>query len=73
MTAPMMIAETDLVLTVPHRVATRIAAMLPLQVMEVPMELPTYEVFLIWHERRHRDPEHRWMRAEIAAATLSTI
>ncbi|MBO1073689.1 LysR family transcriptional regulator [Roseomonas marmotae] len=73
MTAPMMIAETDLVLTVPHRVATRLAAMLPLRVMEVPVELPPYEVCLIWHERRHRDAENRWMRAEIAAATLTAI
>jgi DNA-binding transcriptional LysR family regulator len=73
MTAPMMIAETDLALTVPHRVATRLAEMLPLRVMEVPVELPPYEVCLIWHERRHRDPENRWMRGEIAAATLAAI
>jgi DNA-binding transcriptional LysR family regulator len=73
MAAPMMIAETDMVLTVPHRVATRMAAMLPLAVVDMPVEMPPYEVFLIWHERRHRDPEHRWMRAEIAAAALAAV
>jgi len=73
LTAPAMIAETDLVLTVPHRVATRVAAMLPLAVVEPPLELPPYEVALIWHERRHRDPDHSWLRSEIAAAALATV
>ncbi|MGO1079744.1 LysR family transcriptional regulator [Inquilinus sp. CA228] len=73
MAAPMMVAETDLVLTVPLRVATRAAAMLPLRVMELPIELPPYEVSLIWHERRHRDGEHGWMRSELAAATMDVV
>lgn len=73
MTAPMLVAETDLVLTLPHRVAQRLAAMLPLRVMEPPLALPPCEVFLIWHERRHRDAAHRWLRSQIAAATLSAI
>jgi len=73
LTAPAMIAETDLVLTVPHRVATRVAAMMPLAVVEPPLELPPYEVALIWHERRHRDPDHSWLRSEIAAAALATV
>lgn len=73
MTACMMAAETDLVLTVPHRVAQRAAAMLPLAVAELPFEWPAYEVSLIWHERRHRDPEHRWMRAEMTAASLAAV
>jgi DNA-binding transcriptional LysR family regulator len=61
------------VLTVPHRVATRIAAMMPLAVVEPPLELPPYEVALIWHERRHRDPDHSWLRGEIAAAALAAV
>ena len=73
LTAPAMIAETDLVLTVPLCVAIRIGAIMPLAVVEPPLELPPYEVALIWHERRHRDPDHSWMRGEIAAAALATV
>lgn len=73
MAAPMMVAETDLVLTVPHRVAMQAASMLPLVAMELPVEFPTYEVSLIWHERCHRDTEHSWMRTEIAAATMAVV
>jgi DNA-binding transcriptional LysR family regulator len=73
MAAPMMVAETDLVLTVPYRVAVRAAAMLPLAVRELPVVLPPYEVSLIWHERCHRESEHSWMRAEIAAVTMAVV
>ncbi|OHV79362.1 LysR family transcriptional regulator [Ensifer sp. LCM 4579] len=68
LTAAVVIAATDLVLVVPHRVASRIAAMLPLTLIDPPVELAPYEVALIWHERSHRDLEHRWLRHEIAAA-----
>ncbi|WP_221938870.1 LysR family transcriptional regulator [Mycobacterium sp. KBS0706] len=73
MAAPMMVAESDLVLTVPRRVAMRAAAMLPLTVVEPPVELPSYEVSLIWHERHHRDAEHGWTRSEIAAAATEVV
>ncbi|RVP08804.1 LysR family transcriptional regulator [Sinorhizobium meliloti] len=68
LTAAVLIAATDSVLVVPSRVATRIAAMLSLAVVPPPVKLTPYEVALIWHERCHRDREHRWMRGEIAAA-----
>lgn len=68
LTAAVLIAATDSVLVVPSRVATRVAAMLSLAVIPPPVELRPYEVALIWHERCHRDPEHRWLRGEIAAA-----
>ena len=73
MTGCMTVAETDLLLVLPRRVAQRAAAMLPLELVELPLDLPSHEVSLIWHERRHRDPEHRWMRAEITAASVATV
>lgn len=73
MAAPVMVAETDLCLILPQRVAVQAAAMLPLAVLPVPIELPPYEVSLIWHERNHRDSDHSWVRAEIAAATLAVV
>ncbi|MDK1493546.1 LysR family transcriptional regulator [Sinorhizobium sp. 7-81] len=68
LTAAVVVAATDLALIVPHRVATRIAAMLPLAIVDPPVEVTPYEVVLIWHERCHRDVEHRWLRREIAVA-----
>ncbi|MEI9425899.1 LysR family transcriptional regulator [Mesorhizobium sp. Cs1299R1N1] len=72
LTAATAVAASDLVLIVPRRVATRVAALLPLQIVDPPVELTPYEVALIWHERCHRDPEHRWLRHEITAAASQT-
>ncbi|ASY73755.1 Transcriptional regulator (plasmid) [Sinorhizobium fredii CCBAU 83666] len=66
--AALAIVVTDLVLVAPHRVAAKIAAFLPLAIVDPPVELTSYEAVLIWHERCHRDPDHRWLRQEIAAA-----
>ncbi len=73
MAAPMIVAQTDLVLTVPYRVALQASSMLPLIVKELPVEFPSYEVSLIWHERCHRSVEHSWLRAEIAAASVAAV
>jgi DNA-binding transcriptional LysR family regulator len=31
-----------------------------LATVEVPIRLPTLELFLFWHHSRNRDPAHRW-------------
>lgn len=68
LTAAVVVAMTDLVLMIPNRVATRVATMLPLAIVDPPVELKPYEVALIWHQRCHHDLEHRVLRREIAAA-----
>ena len=73
MTAPFMIAETDIALILPLRTARRAASLLPLTVLEVPIDLPDYEVSLLWHERRHRDADCMQLRAEIAAVALMIV
>ena len=65
--APFVVAGTDLVLTIPERVARTFAAFLPLRLVEPPADLPGFTMTLKWHERRHRDPAHVWLRGELAA------
>jgi len=64
----MTVVDSDLVLTVPRRTAAKIAAILPLRMIEVPVEIAPYQVALLWHERSHRNTEHGWIRSQIAAA-----
>jgi len=59
-------ARTDLVGTVPERVATHAAGHLPLKVYKVPLPLPPPEFALYWHQRNRDDPGHRWLRDRIA-------
>ncbi len=65
--ARLMVAQTDLALVLPYRAARSVSSA-SLVVMELPEEFLQAEVALIWHERCHRDPRHRWMRNEFAAA-----
>lgn len=60
--APQLVAGSDYVLTVASRVAKRYADSLGLVVRKPPLELPSFEVAVLWHQRDERDPEHRWLR-----------
>ncbi len=62
------VLESDMVLTVPRRVAIKMATVLPLRMVELPIHVAPYEVKLLWHERSHRNNEHGWIRSQIAAA-----
>ncbi|WP_217474213.1 LysR family transcriptional regulator [Stutzerimonas stutzeri] len=53
---------TDLVAMLPWRLVRDNAA---LRVVEPPVEVPGYEMAMLWHERCHRDPAHQWLREHI--------
>ena len=54
-----VLASTDLVAMLPSRLVRNVPA---LQVVEPPAEVPGYEMAMLWHDRLHRDPAHRWLR-----------
>lgn len=58
-----VLASTDLVGMLPARLARGNGA---LQMVEPPVEVPGYEIAMLWHERVHRDPAHQWLREFIA-------
>lgn len=60
--APLIAARTDLVLTLPARVARVFAAHFPLRVVALPLELGGFAMHQVWHERHHNDPGHAWLR-----------
>lgn len=61
--APAVLARTDLVALLPRRLVRDIAG---LRIVEPPVDVPGYEIALLWPERLHRDPAHRWLRDRIA-------
>lgn len=64
--APAIVAESDLVLTMPSRLAARLAPAFDLRILEPPIELGQYEVTMYWHARMQRDPAHTWLRQLVA-------
>jgi len=59
-----VLESTDLVAMLPERLVQGAA----LQVVEAPLEIPGYEMAMLWHERAHRDPAHQWLREQFANA-----
>jgi DNA-binding transcriptional LysR family regulator len=60
--APLVARGTDLLLTVPRRVADIYAPLLGLEEMPLPLELPDYPITQYWHTRFHHDPGVVWLR-----------
>ncbi|QID19214.1 LysR family transcriptional regulator [Nitrogeniibacter mangrovi] len=54
---------SDLVAMVPSRL---VRGNDRLQVVEPPLEVPGFEMLMLWPDRIHRDPAHQWLRDHIA-------
>jgi DNA-binding transcriptional LysR family regulator len=64
---PAIVANTDLVATLPRRLAMLAAQTLPISVYDPPVPLPTVDFSLYWHTRSQEDSGHKWLRAKVAA------
>lgn len=68
---PLLVAETDLVLTTTRWLAGKLAGPAGLALRRPPLELPPIRAAMVWHERGHRDPQQRWFRELIARVAQS--
>ena len=71
--ALLLVAESDLVATVPHSFAARYAARLGLVVFDVPVEVPPPRIDCGWGARVHKDPLHTWIRRRATQLAQSEI
>ncbi len=62
---PLVLKNNDLLVNMPLRMANVFAEFLPLEILEIPLELTQYEFRQHWHQRNHQDPAHQWLRAQI--------
>lgn len=71
--APFVVAETELVLTLPERIAQKLSKLLPVQSIEPPIPLPGFTMGFVWHEKKTGDPAHAFLRERVvrSAAALS--
>ena len=59
---PSIIAQSDLVVTLPERVAHEFQTQRGLRILPPPIEVPAYSVRQYWHEKYHREPANQWLR-----------
>ncbi len=63
--APVIVMNSDYLLTLPTRVARSYADLLGLQFLTLPFTYPPFALSLVWHERVHRDLATTWLRQSI--------
>ena len=62
---PMVLERTDLILTLPARVARVFERRGKLKSLPPPVPIPQAEVAVHWHERFEADPGNRWLREQV--------
>lgn len=65
LSAPLIVAETDMILSLPYRLAVQFRKLVALKILPVPLDLPNYDLAMIWHPLREKDPAHCWLREQI--------
>jgi DNA-binding transcriptional LysR family regulator len=73
MAAPLLVAESDLLLTCPEQLARYFAERVPLAIFEPPLELPPYREYLAWHPRFDADPANVWLRQLLLRAAKQAV
>jgi DNA-binding transcriptional LysR family regulator len=58
-----LITGTDLIATIPSRLAQSMQHSTNIKVLPPPIPLPKIKVSLYWHERFHREPGNAWLRS----------
>ena len=65
--APVVVCQTDLVSTMPVRLARRLAKTYPLRLLPPPIALPRFDYAMFWHPRLDSDPAQRWLREVVGS------
>lgn len=63
---PYIVSTTDLVATVPLKLAERAAAPFQLEAVKSPLALPALQTNMFWHRRYNQDEGNRWLRSLVA-------
>jgi len=59
---PFVLETSDMVASVPARLARRMERMAAVTPFDLPLELPLFDVRMLWHPRTDHSPAHEWLR-----------
>jgi DNA-binding transcriptional LysR family regulator len=62
MVLPLVIANSDLLVIMPGRLAKAFAQLVSIKILKPPVALKPYDIKVYWHERFQQDPANRWFR-----------
>jgi len=64
---PGIVARSNLIASIPKELANSACETLPIQLLPMPIKVPSVDVTMLWHERIHHDPGHKWLRNTLRA------
>lgn len=67
-----IIISSDKVLTLPKTAAEMYSEMLDISIFKMPVELPSLDVHLYWHENVDKEPANKWLRNKLIMAASNT-
>jgi DNA-binding transcriptional LysR family regulator len=65
---PPILEMTDMVATLPRRLAVWLAERNSIVLLKLPYQPITFEIEMVWHDRLARDPGFRWIREALASS-----
>lgn len=68
LTVAPLVAATDLICTLPTRIAHAGSQRHDVVVLEPPLPVAGFDISMFWHPRRERDPAVQWLREQLRAA-----
>lgn len=68
---PAVVQSSNLICTLPRRMAYLYADHFRVKAYTVPIRTPPFPAYLIWHESLDHDPGHRWLRNHLIALCRS--
>jgi DNA-binding transcriptional LysR family regulator len=66
LSVPYLLATSDLIATVPERLAQQACKPFGLVALKHPVAVPEFEVKMFWHRRVHQDAANQWLRQWLA-------
>lgn len=63
---PFVLETSDMVSCIPARLAQRMQRMARIGIFGIPLDLPPFDVRMLWHPRTTHSPAHEWLRSLIA-------
>ena len=68
---PFLIAQSDLIVTIPEDLGLTFSNLIDIKLFAPPLKLPNFEIRQYWHESHHVAPANKWLRSVIKTATAS--
>lgn len=63
--AAFIVADSDLITTLPEKVASLFSQNQRITLLEPPLKLPHFPIYLYWHTRNQHNPIHQWIKKVI--------